>query len=91
LNLLNPLNTKLPKVNFNINSKEYSAIIDTGSTLSIINPAVLIELKLIPIIVNGPALQLANQTIVELNAYVNIEIHYENGCHIQKFFVYDLK
>ena len=79
----------LLKRQIKLNKITFIAIIDTGSTCSIINTKTYEKLKEKPREKIGPKIRLMDRTLVKLDKVLTIEIDVDNEIIFQDFYLYD--
>ena len=72
-----------------LNNIDLTAIFDSGSTISIISSNVLSKLKTPPKVTKGPQIKLIDQSLVQLDKSVKLDIEVENEIYTHKFYVFE--
>ena len=81
-------NSDIKKEEVRLNKLPYSAIFDTASTVNLISPKIVKELRILPKPTKKVIkIQLLNKTKVNLNESVILSLEYKNRCIETEFYI----
>ena len=79
----------LIKIHVKINNLKCLAIIDTGSTISLVHPSVITKLNEDLTIKEGTRVRLLDQSYAELKKIAHLEIELDEEIYLHDFYIYD--